>query len=84
MGLMREMRRQAERQERKTRRSAAHRKAVTPRREPRLLIEAIEPRYLLSGEGIVVPPPPPPANEDGLYAPIQVSAVQLAHCASSW
>jgi len=53
------------------------RRRVTPTR-PRLLhVEAMEPRFLLSGEGLILPPPPPP-EEAPLAAPIQVPEAQLA------
>ena len=51
------------------------RRASAPRRSGRLIVEAMEPRYLLSGEGLVLPPPPP---QSALHQPILVPPAQLA------
>ena len=77
MGLMRNLRRDAERRARRSRRGGVtgHAGGRVPFREPRLVIEALEPRFLLSGEGLVLPPPPPPQEQ---HAPIQVPAAQVA------
>lgn len=53
------------------------RRRVTPTRPRVLHVEAMEPRFLLSGEGLILPPPPPP-QEAPLAAPIQIPAAQLA------
>ncbi|MDO8787802.1 MAG: DUF4347 domain-containing protein, partial [Sulfuritalea sp.] len=55
----------------------ASRRRVTPTRPRMLHVEAMEPRFLLSGEGLILPPPPPP-QEAPLAAPIQIPAAQLA------
>lgn len=51
-------------------------RAVGRPRQARLRVEPIEPRFMLSGEGLVLPPPPP--LEDALHAPIQSPQQALA------
>ncbi len=82
MGMMRTLRRDAERRARKgnqgglTGRKGGRAIGRAPLREPRLIIENLEPRFLLSGEGIILPPPP---SQQEQQAPIQMPAAQVAN-----